>query len=351
EISRIHSANNNNEVVQRKRNELVGTSLLMQEVYKQIALTTTTDSAVLISGESGTGKELVARSVHQYGPRAGGPFIAVNIAALNPALIESELFGHVKGAFTGADADRVGLIQQADGGTLFLDEVAEIPLSIQVKLLRVLDQSEVTPVGTNAPQTVNFRLISASHQDLLAQVNHGEFRHDLLYRLRAMEIQLPALRERLNDIPELVRYFLELNCEECFSVSDEFTHVLTQRSWPGNVRELENVVLKAAAIARGQVLLAEHIDEQEPAILNTHKVKLELEIQELVRQWTKQQWDDPAGETLYERLINVIEPAILSSAFELSGKQYSSAGRRLGIHRTTLKKKLDIFEGMHPEDE
>ncbi|MCL4143343.1 UNVERIFIED_CONTAM: hypothetical protein GTU68_058524, partial [Idotea baltica] len=161
---------------QRRRSGLVGSSPVMQEVFKQIALTTTTDSPVLITGESGTGKELTARAIHDFSERSAKPFVAVNIAALSPLLAESELFGHVKGAFTGAESDRVGLIQQADGGTLFLDEIAEIPIPIQVKLLRVLDTGEVTRVGSSSPEKSNFRLISATHQDLLSQINHGEFR-------------------------------------------------------------------------------------------------------------------------------------------------------------------------------
>ncbi|MFT5303424.1 MAG: two-component system nitrogen regulation response regulator GlnG [Mariniblastus sp.] len=330
---------------------LIGSSSIMQEVYKQIALTTTTQSPVLITGESGTGKELAARSIHRFGPRSAAPFVAVNIAALSPSLAESELFGHKKGAFTGAEYDRVGLIQQAHGGTLFLDEIAEIPLEIQVKLLRVLDLGEVTPVGSNTPVKTNFRLISATHQDLLSQVNHGEFRHDLLYRLRTFEIQLPPLRQRIEDIPELVRHFLRADAAATsplapISISDDFLDRLKLRSWPGNVRELQNIVARAATIARGGVLTAHHIDQDNSrstdAPLDGHETQsLESEIQDLIAKWTRMNWDSDVGKSLYEGLLKVIDPAVLSTAFGLSDHQYSAAARRLGIHRTTLKKKLD----------
>jgi len=321
---------------------LVGASPIMQEVFKQIALTTTTDSSVLITGESGTGKELTARAIHRFGPRATKPFVAVNIAALSPSLVESELFGHVKGAFTGADADRAGLIQQAAGGTLFLDEVAEIPLEIQVKLLRVLDLGEVTPVGSNAAVKTDFRLISATHQDLLSQINHGEFRHDLFYRLRTFEIRLPPLRQHLDDIPVLVRHFLDVSNQGSSLVpSAEFISALQHRDWPGNVRELKSVVARAAMLARGRVLTPDHLEESpaSPSQLAAGQ-DLEAKLQRLVADWTKENWSGDEG-PLYEALINVIEPAILATAFELSGGQYAAAARRLGIHRTTLKKKLD----------
>ncbi|MEM7785481.1 MAG: sigma-54 dependent transcriptional regulator, partial [Planctomycetota bacterium] len=210
--------------------KLIGSSPVMQEVFKQIALTTTSDAPVLITGESGTGKELTARSIHRFGSRSSKPFVAVNIASLNPLLAESELFGHVKGAFTGADSDRKGLMEQANGGTLFLDEVAEIPLEIQVKLLRVLDLGEVTPVGSNRPIRTRFRLISATNQDLTTQINHGEFRHDLFYRLRTFEIHLPPLRDRKQDLKELVDHFLAHSTPQS-SYTDEFLTEVLKRTW------------------------------------------------------------------------------------------------------------------------
>lgn len=321
---------------------LVGTSAVIQEVYKHIALTTTTDSPVLITGETGTGKELAARSIHQFSTRCAGPFVAVNIASLNPSLAESELFGHVQGAFTGADRGRSGLIEQACGGTLFLDEVAEIPLDIQVKLLRVLDLGEVTPVGSNAPIKTNFRLISATHRDLSARITAREFRHDLFYRLRTFEIHLPPLRERTEDIPQLVEHFLAIDDGPLPTISQEFTDALQKLAWPGNIRELRSVVQRAAVIARGGVLTADHI---EPAAVSTEidsdRLDLDADIRRLVSEWVERHWMEVQTPALFEAFLELVEPAILTKAFQLSGQQYSSAARRLGIHRTTFSKKLD----------
>ncbi|QEG22454.1 sigma-54-dependent transcriptional regulator [Mariniblastus fucicola] len=326
---------------------LVGSSAVMQEVFKQIALTTTSDAPVLITGESGTGKELTARSIHRFGSRSSGPFVAVNIAALSPSLVESELFGHVEGAFTGANSKRVGLVEQANGGSLFLDEIAEVSLDIQVKLLRVLDQGEVVPVGSNTAVKTDFRLISATHQDLLAQINHGEFRHDLLYRLRTFEVRLPPLRDRKDDIPELVEHFLRKSATaDSVSPTPDFLDALKDRQWPGNVRELQSVVERAAAFSKSGFLSAEHlVSQDEKAFVAPENDSLETKIQTLVREWTRKNWNDSRIELLYEELISVIDPAILPTAFKLGDNQYSAASRRLGIHRTTLKKKLDEMQG------
>ena len=322
---------------------MIGTSAVMQEIFKQIALTTTSDAPVLITGESGTGKEITARSIHRFSSRSTAPFVPVNIAALSPTLVESELFGHVKGAFTGADADRIGLIQQSMGGSLFLDEVAEIPLEIQVKLLRVLDQGEVSPVGSNAPVKTDFRLISATNQDVLSQINHGEFRQDLFYRLRTFEIKLPPLRQRKQDIPDLVDHFLrKYRAQSAVTISKDFIDVLKSRPWHGNVRELQSVVDRAATLSRGGLLTAEHVSAEENILLTNNRTqKIDQKIQQLIGEWTRQRWEDHATDDLYDELIALVEPAILATAFQLSENQYSAAARRLGIHRTTLKKKLD----------
>ena len=325
---------------------LIGSSAPMQDVYRQIALATTSISPVLITGESGTGKELTARSIHRYGERAEQPFVAVNIASLSPLLAESELFGHAKGAFTGADTDRLGLIPQAHGGTLFLDEIADIPLNIHVKLLRVLDLGEVTPVGSNTPIKTDFRLISATHQDLWSQVTRGEFRHDLYYRLRTFEIQLPALRNRQEDIPDLVHHFLtNSSLQRGIKVSADFITTLMTRQWPGNVRELQNVVARAATIAPGGMITAAQLDDTTgPTTAIGNAGNLETEIQERVAEWTRRNWQEMNSGELYDSLLDVIDRAILPTAFELSENQYSAAARKLGIHRTTLKKKLDDFQ-------
>ena len=325
------------------RTGMIGSSPVMQEVFKQIALTTTSESPVLITGESGTGKEITARSIHQFSSRASQPFVAVNIAALSPSLAESELFGHVKGAFTGADTERIGLIQKANGGTLFLDEVAEIPLEIQVKLLRVLDQGEVSPVGSNNSVKTDFRLISATNQDVLSQINHGEFRQDLFYRLRTFEIKLPPLRHRKEDIPELVDYFLQNAIPQTsIKPSENFIDKLKSRPWPGNIRELQSIIERGATLARGGLLTEEHVpNETTDSRPDDPPKELDRNIQEWIADWTRRNWDEKSNEDLYERLVALIEPAILQTAFHLSENQYSAAARRLGIHRTTLKKKLD----------
>ena len=329
----------------RSQFELVGTSALMQEVFKQIALTTTSESPVLVTGESGTGKELTARSIHRFSSRSDGPFVPVNIAALNPGVAESELFGHVKGSFTGADHDREGLIHQASGGTLFLDEVAEIPVSIQVKLLRVLDQQEVKPVGSNQPVKTDFRLISATNQDLLAQVNHGDFRHDLFYRLRTFEIRLPPLRQRTEDIPELVNCFLQKCSPQNVTPTQEFITALKSQSWPGNIRELQSTIERTAARARGSgVLTPDHLETEGVGECTPSNTTATDSLGDAVERWLKLHWDRDGDVGLYEKFLSDVEPILFPKAFELSGEQYSAAARKLGMHRTTLKKKLDEIE-------
>ena len=329
-----------NPVESNEGHRLVGNSEPMQKVFRKVALTTTSRSPVLITGESGTGKELVARSIHQFSQETQGPFVAVNLAALSPSLAESELFGHVKGAFTGADSNRVGLIQKANGGTLFLDEVGDIPISLQVKLLRVLDLGEVTAVGSDTPTKVQFRLISATHRDLPALILEQRFREDLFYRIRTFQIRLPALRERKQDIPQLANYFL-MQRDLKLQLSEDCVSELIRRDWPGNVRQLQSTVERAATFARGGVITAQHLDDAKE-LASESENSLETRIQHLVMQWTRQQWGQaPTDSGLYPTLLGLIETGIFPTAFELSERQYSAAARRLGVHRTTLKKKLD----------
>ena len=237
---------------------IVGASARMQRLLKLIARVAPTDSTVLILGESGTGKELVARSLHVLSKRSQGPFVPVNIGALPDSLMESELFGYVKGAFTGANTDRKGLVEEAHGGTLFLDEIGDMPLGTQVKLLRTLENNEVRRLGENTPRLVDVRVVAATHRDLQALVADGRFRGDLYYRLNVVQIELPPLRERPDDIGLLASYFLERAARRTgrkgLRFSPEAVALLAHYGWPGNVRELENAIEHTVAVTEGDVL-------------------------------------------------------------------------------------------------
>ncbi len=326
---------------------MVGRSAAMQEIYKQIALAASSDASVLLGGESGTGKELAARAIHRYSQRAGGPFVAVSVAALNPSLAESELFGHVRGAFTGADDDRVGLLAQANGGTLFLDEVAEIPLPTQVKLLRALEHNEVVPVGGNQLVKSDFRVISATHQNLLERSEQGQFRHDLLFRLGAFQIELPPLRERPDDIEALANYFISLlsggrTAGRPLRLAAQTLAELRRRRWHGNVRELRNAIEHALIMARGRTIMPEHLPPSmsiSPPADGANLVN--DQVTAAVRRWTERNLDDAAlAGRVYDQLLEVVEPPLLEIAMERHRGQCASAARTLGIHRTTLRKKL-----------
>ena len=324
---------------------MVGTSPPMQEVFKRIALVAASDACVHLRGESGTGKELAARAIHRYGRRAGGPFVAVNIASLSPALAESELFGHVRGAFTGAADARKGLLEQAHGGTIFLDEVADIPLPIQVKLLRTLEHGEVLPVGAAGPVRSDFRIISATHQNLSERVARGEFRHDLYFRLITFEVELPPLRERPDDIGPLVEHFLATLAHKAGlprpSISAEAMSELERLPWYGNVRELRNAVEHALVLARGGTVGVHHLPPPMPASVVAGQVQTDA-IGTMVRQWarTRLAGGEPP-EALYDELVTLVEPPLLEAAMAHSHGQCATAARRLGLHRTTLRKKLD----------
>jgi two-component system nitrogen regulation response regulator GlnG len=324
---------------------IVGHSVAIQEVFKRIALVAPSDACVHIRGESGTGKELAARAIHRYSRRADGPFVAVNVASLSPSLAESELFGHSRGAFTGADQTRKGLLEQAHGGTIFLDEVADIPLPLQVKLLRVLEHGEILPVGGDRPTQSDFRLISATHQDLRQRVSEGEFRHDLYYRLITFEVEIPPLRQRRDDIPELASHFLDaLRGEEDAgaqpSISSEAMAELQRREWFGNVRELRNAIEHAMILARGGIIASEHLPP--PMLLTTPSSRRsETALASLVREWAESQLDDPAVEDIYERFLQLVESPLFQAAMDRCGGQCMAAAKRLGLHRTTLRKKLD----------
>ncbi|MGO9111349.1 MAG: sigma-54-dependent transcriptional regulator [Thermoguttaceae bacterium] len=326
---------------------IVGASPPMQEVFKRIALVAPSDACVHVRGESGTGKELAARAIHRYSRRAAGPFVAVNMASLSRTLAESELFGHVRGAFTGAEQSRKGLLVQAGSGTILLDEVGDIPMALQVKLLRVLEFGEIMPVGGEHAVRSDFRMISATHQDLQQRVAEGTFRHDLYFRLITFEIELPPLRERREDIGPLAEHFLDVladrNPGPRPSISPEALVELRQREWFGNVRELRNAIEHAMILARGGIIAREHLP---PPVLpaGLGHVGQEEAVAMLIRTWAQSQLEGhDEVQDLYERLLRLVEPPLLKAAMQHAGGQCLAASRHLGLHRTTLRKKLDAL--------
>jgi two-component system nitrogen regulation response regulator GlnG len=326
---------------------MVGSSPMIQEVFKRIAVVAPTEACVHVRGESGTGKELVARAIHQYSRHAEGPFIPVNVASLSPSLAESELFGHARGAFTGADQSRKGLLEQAHGGTLFFDEVADIPLSIQVKLLRVLEYGEILPVGGDRPVRSAFRVISATHQNLHQRVVRGEFREDLYFRLITFEIEIPPLRERQTDIADLTEYFLDTlaaknGCPRP-SLAAETMAVLERRAWHGNIRELRNALEHALILARGGSILPEHLPPPTPPGNDAGETRRSM-LSAMIGDWARHELEhsSPAGD-LYERLLHVVEPPLLQAVLQRNRGQFLAAAKELGLHRVTLKRKVSQY--------
>jgi len=320
---------------------IIGSSPAMQAVFKRIALVAPTNACVLITGESGTGKELVARAVHAHSTRRTKAFLPVHVAALNPNLVESELFGHTKGAFTGAEKARDGLLTLADHGTVFLDELADIPLTVQAKLLRVLERQEVIPVGGGDAQTVNVRIVSATHADLSSAVREGSFRHDLFYRLNVYPIHLPPLRDRVDDIPALAEHFLRkfgvVNPAEVLPADTRA--FLKSRPWPGNVRELRNALEHAAIEARGGPLQPEHFPEPASA---SGPAGINERLRSLVVEWVRERTGKGEGEPteLHQQLLDTVEPALLDEVLrQLDGNRLVAA-RWLGLARATVRKMI-----------
>ncbi len=330
------------------QDQIVGHSPALQDVFKQIALVAGSEACVLVSGESGTGKELVARAIHRFSRRSAGPFVPVHVAALSPMLAESELFGHVRGAFTGADAPRTGLLEQAQGGTVFLDEVADIPLPLQVKLLRALEHGEIVPVGSDKPRTIDFRLVSATHQKLSEKVATGTFRHDLFFRLVTFQIELPPLRERGADLLELTEHFIgNLTAKNQLprpTLSKRAEAELARRPWHGNVRELRNTIEHAVIIARGGQIEPDQFPPPAPPAGVPSDGTPAATLSQLIQQWTAARLrEDAEREDLYERFLSLVEPPLLNATLTHELGQCTSAARKLGLHRHTLRKKLDQY--------
>ena len=318
---------------------LVGKSRKMKEVYEQLERAASLDMTVLLSGETGTGKELAARAIHQRSARREKRFVAINCGALPAELVESELFGHARGAFTGAAAAKVGLFEEASGGSLFLDEIGELPLPVQVKLNRVLQEKEVRRVGDNAPIKVDVRVISATHRDLKAEVQAGRFREDLFYRLHVLPIRLPPLRERTDDIPLLAMHFLERHARayhrDLTGFEPDALHALTEYPWPGNVRELENAVERSAASASGPQVLYRDLP---PEVQARPEGKLPMEV--LANLPYKE-----AVETARDRVSHDYLIALMR---EFNGN-VTRAAERAGMERESLHRLLRKYD-LHSDD-
>jgi two-component system nitrogen regulation response regulator GlnG len=329
---------------------LIGTSPAMQDLFKSIALVASSDVPVLITGESGTGKELVARAIHKHSPRRNGPYLPICLAALSPNVIESELFGHVKGAFTGASQDRRGLLELAGGGTVLLDEVGDIPLNLQVKLLRAIEHREFTPVGDARPRSTSIRVLAATNRPLPELIAAGHFREDLFFRLGAFPIHIPPLRDRREDIPALIEHFLRQSSAENngeAAISDAALADLRARPWPGNIRELRNVIERAKIVARGQTIRPEHLPAAPSPSSASASVSIPGEIQRLLEEWVRREIASGATEaaegTLHERLLELAEPPVLQAVLDLCFQNRVAAARVLGIHRATLRQKLQKY--------
>ncbi|WP_372021008.1 nitrogen regulation protein NR(I) [Tistrella mobilis] len=327
---------------------LVGRSPSMQEVYRVMARIMGTDLTVMITGESGTGKELVARALHDYGKRRGGPFVAINMAAIPRDLIESEMFGHEKGAFTGAAQRKTGRFEQAQGGTLFLDEIGDMPLDAQTRLLRVLQEGEFTTVGGRTPIRADVRIIAATHRDLRQLIQQGLFREDLFYRLNVVPVRLPPLRERREDIADLARHFLKLACDQGLplkTLSADAIEVLTAYHWPGNVRELENLMRRLAALSAEDVIYRPDIEGEfaEPMPADDDR-RRGGSLGEAIDFHLAEYFDahddglPPAG--LYDRILREVERPLIERTLVATRGNQIKAAQVLGLNRNTLRKKI-----------
>ncbi|MFT4570032.1 MAG: two-component system nitrogen regulation response regulator GlnG [Hyphomicrobiaceae bacterium] len=329
--------------------EIIGRSALMQDIYKIIGRMAGSNATVFIQGESGTGKEVIAQAIHGFSERATGPFVAVNCSAIPADLLESEMFGHERGAFTGATERRLGKFEQAHGGTLFLDEIGDMPAGLQAKLLRVLQEREFTRVGGHELLPTDCRIVAATNRSIEAEVEAGRFREDLYFRLKVVVIDLPPLRDRPDDIALLVNHFVRrMNVRERLNVrgvSPEAMATLTAHSWPGNVRELENVLLRAASLAPNRVLIPSDLPlGQRDTSVETQASALPMAelIAAKVRQHFVELGDDGVHD-LHAKFVALIEKPLFESVLERTGGNQLRAAEMLGINRNTLRKKITDY--------
>jgi len=328
---------------------LIGRSAAMQDIYRALARLMQTDLTVMVTGESGTGKELVAKALHDFGKRRNGPFVAINMAAIPRDLIEAELFGHEKGAFTGATTRSSGRFEQAEGGTLFLDEIGDMPMDAQTRLLRVLQEGEYTMVGGRTPIKSNVRIVAATHRNLSQMIRQGLFREDLYYRLNVVPLRLPPLRERSEDIADLIMHFLrssQKEGEQTKSISPEAVTLLQQHSWPGNVRELENLVMRLSALYADENI-SEEIVRAELSLSDTpitggttNSTDISTAVESHVGELMRESEPHLPAAGLYQRVLDKIEAPLIAMSLNACGGNQIKAAELLGLNRNTLRKKI-----------
>ena len=320
---------------------IIGESPAMQEVFRAIGRLSNSNVTVLINGASGTGKELVSRALHDNSPRAQNPFIALNMAAIPRELLESELFGHEKGSFTGAQAQRKGRFEQANGGTLFLDEIGDMPADLQTRLLRVLSDGNFYRVGGHQPIKADVRIIAATHQNLEARVRNGEFREDLFHRLNVIRIVLPTLRERKEDIPALLQHFMKASAieleTETKKVTDEVIEYLSALAWPGNIRQLENVCRWLTVMASGNEIRMQDLPAE--MLKNEMSVADSASWQALLGEWVDRELSKGNGSIL-DRALPEFEAIMIKAAMRKTGGKRQEAAKLLGWGRNTLTRKI-----------
>lgn len=327
------------------RTAIVGNSRAMQAIYKEIGRVAASPVTVLIRGATGTGKELVARAIYQHSDRSAGPFIAINCAAIPETLLESELFGHERGSFTGADARRIGRFEQANGGTLFLDEIGDMNLNLQAKLLRVLQEKAIHRVGGRDPVPVDVRIIAATHRNLESAIQEQQFRQDLFYRLRVVTITIPPLEQRPEDVPELVKYFLKRYGSEAGvtspSIQPEATAFLQGQTWPGNVRELENTIRQALLVAKDFTISVEHVKE----VLAKSRQPMTATEQTLTAYVSGllDRVERGEVESAFGRMLADVEPELYRQAMQRAQGNLTKAAAWLGVTRLKMREKLKEF--------